>query len=145
MAIEVFKTVTESIDGLQVSCRARDFEFILDEPKSLGGTDIGMNPVEALLGSLGACKVIAAKSFARLHKINLKSVRIELEGELDTDGFMGKNPNAKIGFSKIVSNFYIEADNTEEEIKAYVAFINATCPVADTIKNAPVMESNLFL
>lgn len=145
MAIEVFKTVTESIDGLQVSCRARDFEFILDEPKSLGGTDIGMNPVEALLGSLGACKVIVAKSFARLHKINLKSVRIELEGELDTDGFMGKNPNAKIGFSKIVSNFYIEADNTEEEIKAYVAFINATCPVADTIKNAPVMESNLFL
>lgn len=144
MAIEKFNAVVENVSGLQVSCKARDFEFVLDEPKNLGGTDTGMNPVEALLSSLGACKVIVAKSFARLHKINLKSIRIELEGELDTDGFMGKNKEAKIGFSKIVSNFYIEADNTDEEIQAFVTFINNTCPVADTIKNAPVMETYII-
>ncbi|MGX7014544.1 OsmC family protein [Vagococcus silagei] len=145
MAIEVFNAVTESIDGLQVSCRARDFEFTLDEPKNLGGTDTGMNPVEALLASLGACKVIVAKSFARMHNIKLNSIKIELSGELDPDGFMGKNPNAKIGFSKMTSNFYIDADNTQEEIIAFVEFINRTCPVADTIKNTPVMENKIFL
>ena len=103
-----------------------------------------MNPVEALLGSLGACKVIVAKSFAKFHNINLNSIKVELEGELDTDGFMGKNPNAKIGFSKIVSKFYIDADNTDEEIEKFVIFINNTCPVADTIKNAPVMENYIM-
>ncbi|MDT2831533.1 OsmC family protein [Vagococcus carniphilus] len=144
MAIEKFEAVVENVAGLKVSCKSRDFEFILDEPKNLGGTDTGMNPVEALLNSLGACKVIVAKSFARLHKIKLKSIRIELEGELDPDGFMGKNPNAKIGFSKITTNFFIEADNTDEEIGNFVDFINRTCPVADTIENGPEMVSNII-
>lgn len=144
MAIEKFEAVVENVSGLKVSCKSRDFEFILDEPKNLGGTDTGMNPVEALLNSLGACKVIVAKSFARLHKIKLKSIRIELEGELDPDGFMGKNPNAKIGFSKITTNFFIEADNTDEEIANFVDFINRTCPVADTIENGPEMISNII-
>ena len=144
MPVEKFEAVAESVAGLKVSCRSREFEFFLDEPKNLGGTNTGMNPVEALLSSLGACKVIVAKSFARLHKIKLNSIRFELEGELDTDGFMGKNPEAKIGFSKIITNFYIDADNTDEEIAEYVEFINRTCPVADTIENPPVMVSNII-
>ncbi|MBO0477280.1 OsmC family protein [Vagococcus sp. DIV0080] len=144
MPVEKFEAVAESVAGLKVSCHSREFEFFLDEPKNLGGTNTGMNPVEALLSSLGACKVIVAKSFARLHKIKLNSIRIELEGELDTDGFMGKNPEAKIGFSKIITNFYIDADNTDEEIAEYVEFINRTCPVADTIENPPVMVSNII-
>ncbi|MBO0419260.1 OsmC family protein [Vagococcus fluvialis] len=144
MAVEKFEAVVESVAGLKVSCKSRGFEFFLDEPKSLGGTNEGMNPVEALLNSLGACKVIVAKSFARLHKMKINSIRIELEGELDTDGFMGKNPEAKIGFSKIITNFYIDADNTDEEITAYVDFINRTCPVADSLENAPEMVSNII-
>lgn len=144
MAIEVFKAEAKSVSGLKVACQSRDFEFLLDEPRNLGGTDEGMNPVEALLCSLGACKVIVAKSFARLHKINLKDIRVELAGELDPDGFMGKNPQTKIGFSKIVSTFHIEADNTEEEIAAFVDFINHTCPVHDSLENAPVFETEIY-
>jgi uncharacterized OsmC-like protein len=139
MAVEKFEAVVESVAGLKVSCKSRGFEFILDEQKSLCGTN-----EEALLNSLGACKVIVAKSFARLHKMKINSIRIELEGELDTDGFMGKNPEAKIGFSKIITNFYIDADNTDEEIAAYVDFINRTCPVADSLENAPEMVSNII-
>ena len=144
MAVEKFEAVVESVAGLKVSCKSREFEFFLDEPKNLGGTNVGMNPVEALLNSLGACKVIVAKSFARLHKMKINNIRIELEGELDPDGFMGKNPEAKIGFSKIITNFYIDADNTDEEIAAYVDFINRTCPVADTIENTPELVSNII-
>ncbi len=144
MAIEKFEAVVESVNGLQVSCKSREFEFTLDEPKNLGGTNTGMNPVEALLNSLGACKVIVAKSFARMHKIDLKSIKIEIEGELDPDGFMGKNKEAKIGFSKITTNFFIEANNTEEEIEKFVTFINRTCPVADTLENSPIMISKII-
>ncbi|HCM90297.1 MULTISPECIES: OsmC family protein [Vagococcus] len=144
MAIEKFEAVVESVNGLQVSCKSREFEFTLDEPKNLGGTNTGMNPVEALLNSLGACKVIVAKSFARMHKIDLKSIKIEIEGELDPDGFMGKNKEAKIGFSKITTNFFIEANNTDEEIEKFVTFINRTCPVADTLENSPMMISKII-
>ena len=78
MAIEVFKAETTALGGLKVNCKSREFEFTLDEPKNLGGTNTGMNPVEALLNSLGACLVIVAQSYARVKKINLKSFKVNL-------------------------------------------------------------------
>ncbi|WEB80699.1 OsmC family protein [Vagococcus lutrae] len=68
-----------------------------------------------------------ACSFASMHKIKLNDIRVELEGVLDTDDFMGKNKDAKIGFSKITSNF----------------FIVATCPVHDTMTNSSEFETNV--
>ena len=34
--------------GLQVEANTRGFKILLDEPADLGGTDKGMNPVEAV-------------------------------------------------------------------------------------------------
>lgn len=133
MANVVFKAVAEAKEGLATKVLSRDFEIILDEPVDLGGTDTGMNPVEALLGSLAACKSIVIRAFVKKYKINLKSVRIEVEGDLDPDGFLGINKEAKIGFSEIRSHFFIEADNTPEEIEAYIAFVERNCPVQDTL------------
>lgn len=140
------KTTTAEVtleNGVQVSCKSRNFEITLDEPRSSGGTDAGMNPVEALLNSLGACLTIVAKTFAEAKNIHLKSFKVGLEGELDPDGHMGKNPNAKKGFSKIKSTFHVEADNTEEEIKDFIDFVNYTCPVHDTIANTPEFETKI--
>ncbi len=52
----------------------------------------------------------------------------------------------KLVFQKLYQNstFYIDADNTDEEIADYVRFINETCPVADTIENTPEMESYII-
>lgn len=135
MAKQTFTAVTEIVEGLQVSCRSRGFEFKLDEPEGLGGTDTGMNPVEALLNALGACKCIVVQSFAPKFRIQLKSVRVVVEGMLDPAGFMGRDPEAKVGFSEITSHFYIEADNTPEEIARFVDFVEAHCPVQDTLTN----------
>ena len=55
MAVEQVNVCAELQQGVAVKVQARQFELMLDEPKSLGGTDTGMNPVEALLGALGAC------------------------------------------------------------------------------------------
>ena len=52
--------------GLQVEANARGFKILLDEPADLGGTDKGMNPVEAVLCALGACQTICAAAFAFL-------------------------------------------------------------------------------
>lgn len=143
MAIESYGADVTLLSGLKVSCKSREFEMIVDEPRTSGGTNMGMNPVETLLNALGACLVIAAKSFARSKKIRLQSIRVAVSGELDPDGFMGKNPNAKKGFSKITTIFHIEADNTQAEIEEYIAFVTSICPVHDTITHAPVMETQL--
>lgn len=145
MAIEIFKSTTQLKEGMQVECETRGHKFVLDEPKELCGTDTGMNPVEALLSALGACKCIVARCFAKSHGIDLKDIKVEVEGDLDPDGFMGKNKDAKIGFTNVRTKIYIDADASEEKLKDFVDFIDRTCPVADTLHNSPKMETELII
>lgn len=143
MAIEVFKSATKLTEGMKVECVARNHTILLDEPKELGGTDTGMNPVEAVLSALGACKCIVARCFAKAHGIDLQDFHIELEGDLDPDGFMGKNKDAKIGFSEIRSKIYIKSSSSKEDIEKFVEFVDRTCPVADTLTNSPKLITEL--
>ncbi len=145
MAVEVFKSTTKLTDGLKIECSARNHKIIMDEPKSLGGSDTGMNPVEALLCSLGACQCIVAKCFAKLKKIDLQEFWIELEGDLDPDGFQGKNKDVKIGFQAIKSNIHIKSTSSREDIEKFVQFIEETCPVCDSLKNAPRISSEIII
>ncbi|MFR3685442.1 MAG: OsmC family protein [Enterococcus sp.] len=138
MVKQILKAEVESLGGLQLKCTARGFEFIIDEPENVGGTNEAMNPLEALLCSLGACKMMVVRFFYQAKQIKLKSMRVEILGEIDSDRLKGK-PDVKVGFSKIITNYYIDADNTEEEIRDLVTFIEKTCPVKDTIVNAPEM------
>ena len=145
MANEIFKSTIKLQQGLQVEVTSGKHKFMLDEPPQLGGTDTGMNPVEALLGSLGACMGIVAKSFAQMHKIDLQDLKIELEGDLDPDGFMGTNKEAKIGFSKIRINIDIKSNSSEEDIASFVRFVEKTSPVGDNIINATDMTTKFTI
>lgn len=145
MADTIFQAKAELTSGLTTRCDARDFTIILDEPADLGGNDKGMNPVECLLSALGACKCIVARAFAEKNGIKLNTIRIELDGILDPNGFLGKDKNAKIGFSKITTKYFIDADNSVEEVEQYVKFIESNCPVKDTIANTPAFGTELTL
>ena len=56
---------------------------------------------------------------------------------------MGKNPDAKIGFSEIRSKIYIKSDSSKEDIEKFIAFIDRTCPVADTLENPAVLVTEI--
>ena len=143
MAQTTFTTIAHAPASLETTVTARDMSFTLDEPAELGGTNRGMNPVEALLGALGACKCIVIRSFGPAHGIKVKDVAVECSGVLDPDGFMGKNPEAKIGFSQIHTRFHIDADNTREELEAFLEFVETHCPVQDTLSNPAVSTFEL--
>ena len=137
MAKTQFKAVVTAKNGLTMECESRNFKFNLDEPPMLGGNDAGMNPVEALLNALGACKAIVARSVAQMKGVEFSGLRVELEGTLDPDGFMGMNPDAKIGLSEIHAKYYFKSNESQEKLEDFVKFMEKTCPVMDTIVNAP--------
>jgi uncharacterized OsmC-like protein len=118
-----------------------EFEVIIDEPKSLGGTDTGMNPVELLLSALGACQAIVARVYAKKFNIKLDNLWIEVEGDLDTDGFLNKS-DVRPGYSDIRYNIHIETDAPREKVEEFVAFIESKCPVGDTIANPVNLKLN---
>lgn len=142
MAKEIIRATAESIGGIQVKCEARGLSFILDEPIEAGGTNIGMNPMECLLSALGGCKIIVAKMFAKAKGIKLNNIKLEFEGTFDIDGCMDKNPDARVGYSQIVTKYYMDADNSLEELEAFAEFIDTHCPVMDTVVNGtnPIHE-----
>lgn len=49
--------------GLHVSSKIRTHSLEIDEPKELGGTDKGPNPVELLLAALGGCQAIVLRFY----------------------------------------------------------------------------------
>ena len=55
MALKTYCASAHRKKDLQVEVKARDFSIIVDEPENSGGTNTGMNPVEILLCSIGAC------------------------------------------------------------------------------------------
>lgn len=136
MAVTTVKAKTVLQEQVVVEAEVRGHKVTIDEPENLGGTDTGMNPVELLLSALGACQSIVARTYAEKFDIDLKKFWVELEGELDTDGFLGKS-DVRPGFSSIRSIFHIETDAPEEKVKAFKEHIEAHCPVGDTI-NHPV-------
>lgn len=144
MSNKIFKGEVVAKNGLTMECSSRDFSFILDEPKALGGSNKGMNPIEALLNSLGACKAIVARSFAKAKGFNFTELKIELEGTLDVDGFTGKNPNAKKGLTKIHSKYYIKTDEPDEKVEKFVKFMEETCPVRNTIVDKPEFTDEII-
>lgn len=133
MAVNTFKSIVKKQVGIAVEVESRGFKVTVDEPKSLGGTDTGMNPVELLLGSLGACQVITALVFAPAQGINIEDMRVELEGDLDIDGFTGKNPDAEKGYSEIRYHFYIKSDASQEKLHQLIKFVEDRCPVGQTL------------
>lgn len=134
MAIQQFHAQAQLQEGVKVAVTARDFAFTIDEPADLGGTDTGMNPVEALLGSLAACQSIVARVYAEQFKVQLDDFRVEIEGDIDLDGFFGKS-DVRPGYSEIRYNFHIKSSSPQANVDQLVEHLHSVCPVGDSLAN----------
>ncbi|MFP3392185.1 OsmC family protein [Brevibacillus reuszeri] len=141
MPVETFRATAHLQKGMVVKARSRDFELTIDEPRSLGGTDTAMNPVEVVLSALGACQSIVARAYAGKFDVQLDDFWVEVEGELDTDGFMNKS-DVRRGYSDIRYTFHIKTDAPRERVEEFIAFLEKTCPVGDTIANPVNLKLN---
>ena len=141
MPKSLFKATAHLQSGTQVKVKASGFEITIDEPKESGGTDTGMNPVELVLSALGACQAICASAFAKKFEIDLEDFWVEVEGDLDTDGFMHLS-DVRPGYSDIRYNFHIKTSAPREKVEKLAAFIEETCPVGDTLANTVNLKLN---
>ena len=128
------KTATsKDPEGLKTTSTVRGFEVICDEPENAGGTNLGMNPVELLLSSLSSCMTIATYYLAPSQGIELESFRVELEGDMDPDGFMGMNPDVRHGFTQIRIVHHIKCNAPADKAREFVKLVESRRPVSDTL------------
>ncbi|QMS85257.1 OsmC family protein [Candidatus Xianfuyuplasma coldseepsis] len=124
----------KSPEGLQVEAESRNFKISIDEPKSLGGMDTSMSPVEVLLCALGGCQAIVATAFAASHNVTFEDFFVEIEGDIDLDGFLGK-ADVRPGFQEVRYTMHFKTNEPREKMEKFVEFMERTCPVGDSIEN----------
>lgn len=137
-------TVEKNTSGLAVKAKSRNFEIIFDEPAELGGSNTGMNPVEGILCTLGACQSIVVAAFAESQNFKYDEFYVELEGDLDPDGFMGL-ADVRPGFQEIRFNFVFKTNEPKEKVEAFSNFIEKTCPVGDSLANGVKLIRNKII
>lgn len=128
-----FKTTTRLIEGLQVENTVRQFTLRMDEPENLGGTDTGINPVEAILTALGSCVTIVAAAFAKSEGIDLQDFWVELEGDLDPSGFLKGAEGVRRGFNEVRLTPHVKTTSSPEDVEKFMDFIKSRCPVSDNL------------
>lgn len=122
--------------GFRSEARIRDFPPARsDEPAGLGGTDTAPNPVEQLLGALGNCLAVGYAANASVAGIELRSLDIELSGDLDLHTFLGL-AQGNAGFRTITAKVSVDSPASPEAIEALHEKVAATSPVGHTLGRA---------
>ena len=133
---ERFAVSAESESETKTVVEARDFEFVVDEPSSLGGTDDGPNPVEYLIGAWAGCLNVVIHTVGEERGIDLERVEIDIEGDLDPRKFLGIDEDPRAGYREINARIEVESDADEEALEALAAEVKERCPVGDNIENS---------
>lgn len=132
----VWKSTVDWKGGFRSESRSRDFAPVSsDEPAALGGDDTAANPVEQLLGALGNCLAVGYAANATASGIELSSLRIELEGDLDLHTFLGL-AEGNAGFETISASVHIESDAEPEKIEELHRKVVSTSPVGHTLQRS---------
>ena len=96
----------------------RDFGWMIDEPRQLGGTNHAPNPQEFLLSGLGACIMVGFAVGATVMGIQLSTLEIEVRSTLDLAGFLDLRPGAPVPITGIEYTVRVSGDGTPEQYEA---------------------------
>lgn len=119
----------------QVCVQAGRFAWTIDEPASLGGTDLGANPVEHLFAALGSCTVITYQVWARELGLTLDAITVDVAGAIDTRGFFGLDEDVRPGFADISVRITVHGPDSTEDYLRLADAVGAHCPVLDNLAN----------
>lgn len=123
----------------------RNFKFRSDEPLELAGTNTSPNPQELLMGALNSCMMVGYVALCSLHGIELESVEIETEGEIDLRGFLGIDKSVKPGYDSLHYTVRIKGNGLPDQFAAIHEMVMATSPNRFNIANPIKLTSHLVI
>lgn len=138
-----FKINAKSNGDMKTVVKARDFTIIVDEPETFGGTDEGATPLELVLASLAGCYSVVGNVVAKELGFNLKSLDMEIEGDMNPARFTGQSQEDRAGFKEINIKLKPDADTDKETLAKWVGLIEDRCPVTDNLTNNTPLNISL--
>lgn len=126
--------------GVQNTVSIREFNsFLIDEPVPLGGTDKAPNPVEYLIGAAGSCFAITFEVMASQKGIQLESVDVKIEADLNAAVFLGLEEGDG-GILNPVIKLKVNADASQEELTQIAQTALLKSPVLNSLNKNIQLE-----
>jgi len=130
------QSTVQSFFGLgEEQSHRTEFSFDADHPEIFASEDNGATPVEMVLVGLASCLTAGVAAVAQHRDIQLKSVSATLEAGMDIQGILGIDSDVRNGFDGIKVHYDIDADASEDDIKALVAQSQKRSAVFDIVAN----------
>lgn len=95
----------------RVLCSTRDQHFVVDGPVQNGCPGEAATPGEIFLAGVAACGVELVQVFAREEELPLRSLRVDVQGELDLDNPV--RPDVRV-FNSVRVGFELEGVTDEQ-------------------------------
>jgi uncharacterized OsmC-like protein len=124
---------------------SRSFRWKVDEPRQLLGTNHAPSPQEYLLSGLGACIMVSFLSGASAMGIQVETLEVEIDADLDLRGFLGLETNKPTGFSGIRYHIAVSGGGTPEQFEELRRRALAHSPNANTIAHGVPIEGDLTI
>jgi uncharacterized OsmC-like protein/esterase/lipase len=129
--------------GYTTEIKAAGHSLIADEPESVGGLNLGPNPYDLLISSLGACTSMTLRMYADRKNIDLKEVKVHLKHE-KVHSADCSSCETKPGSIDQIERYIELTGNLSEEEKAKLLEIADKCPVHRTLHNEIVVKTSLM-
>ncbi len=131
----IFSVEGNAESQTRITAKARQFSIVIDEPPTLGGHDLGANPVEYLLASYAGCVNVVAYLIASELSIKLDKLTIKVDGNINPNRLFGKSFDERAGFKQINLSLNPVTDATPELLNKWLTEIKNRCPINDNLLN----------
>ena len=111
----------------------RNGQFLMDEPKNVGGNDFGMDPFSTLLASLAGCTLSTLRMYIDRKEWIIPEINISLNLYQETEGGLTTTIRRKVTFSGEVS----------DEQKERLLIIADKCPISKLLKGKTIINTTL--
>lgn len=117
-------------------------ELLADEPESAGGKDMGPDPYDYLLMSLGSCTAITLQMYADRKKWPVEDIYVELRHFKDHADDCEDCDEKSAKIDKIEKELIIKGDLDENQLDKLLE-ISEKCPVNKTLKGTIEMKTTV--
>jgi uncharacterized OsmC-like protein len=114
----------------------KNFDFTIDEPNELLGSNSFPTPQDYLLGGMAGCMMVGFVVAASTKDIKLESVKLTIKGALNLRGFLNVDSSAPIGFDKIEFSFDVQGSGTKEQYNEIIKNVQQFSPNYRTITDS---------
>lgn len=129
-------------ENYKTTMTAGRHELISDEPISVGGEDMGPDPYDYLLMSLGSCTVITLKMYADRKKWPVDDIYVEMLHHKSHAEDCSDCDNPKTKIDKIEKEIIIKGDLEKDQLQRLME-ISKKCPVHKTLLSEIDIETSI--